>query len=143
MNRRALLRSLATLAAAAPLGWVAARQLFPWWFGRPVRPASVQIGPVASVFASSDMVATSVTGVPTMLVRSGEKVEALSMVCTHGQCTVSYESARSCFVCPCHGGEFEKDGRVRSGPPTKPLERLAVVVDNDIITLSDRVVSVR
>ncbi|MFM8568264.1 MAG: ubiquinol-cytochrome c reductase iron-sulfur subunit [Candidatus Kapaibacterium sp.] len=139
LNRRRLLRSLATLAAAAPFGWIASRQLFPWWFGRPAPAVTVTLGPVDTVFATSDMVATSVTGVPTMLVRNGARVEALSMLCTHGRCTVMFEPTRSCFVCPCHGGEFEKDGRVKNGPPTKALERLAVVVKEDIVTLTDRV----
>jgi Rieske Fe-S protein len=133
-------RALGMMIASAPLGWLAVRQLFPWWLGQSPRPVNVSLGPVSKVFASSDYVPTSATGVPTMLIRKGESVEALSMLCTHGQCTVVFEQSRSCFVCPCHGGVFESDGRVRTGPPTKALQRIAVKLEGQVVVLSDQII---
>ena len=141
MDRRRVLRALGTVIASAPLWWLAIRQLFPWWLGHKPRPTNVTVGTISDVFASSDFVATSATGIPTMLIRKGESVEALSMLCTHGQCTIIFEPSRSCFVCPCHGGVFENDGRVRNGPPTRALDRIAVKTVNDVVYLSDQVIS--
>jgi isorenieratene synthase len=31
------------------------------------------------------------------------------------------------FDCPCHGGRFDRDGAVLSGPPQRPLRRLSVL----------------
>jgi Rieske Fe-S protein len=140
-SRRALLRWLTLGSAALPLAWLSFRQLFPWFTGAALSPQKVLVGAVDEVFASSDVVCASVGGTPAALIRTRESVEARSLVCTHGQCIVAYDRERSCFVCPCHGGMFEKDGRVRCGPPTVPLQRLFVSVHDNIIYLSNKVIS--
>lgn len=49
---------------------------------------------------------------------------AFSSVCTHLGCLVNWDSFRSEFICPCHGGRFDINGNVAGGPPPKPLIRL-------------------
>lgn len=49
------------------------------------------------------------------------KLKALSAVCTHEGCTVTYQRSEDLIWCPCHNGKFTSDGRVISGPPPKPL----------------------
>ena len=62
----------------------------------------------------------------------GEKsVRALSGTCTHLGCQVGWDGATNTFRCPCHGGVYEADGRVASGPPPRPLDTLAAdILDN-------------
>lgn len=60
------------------------------------------------------------------LLREGDEVRARSLRCTHFGCTVSWSPEREEYVCPCHGGVYGPDGRVRSGPPSRPLPTLAV-----------------
>ncbi|MBI5189500.1 MAG: Rieske (2Fe-2S) protein [Nitrospirae bacterium] len=52
-----------------------------------------------------------------------------SATCTHLSCLINYNRLKDEFVCPCHGGVFDKDGNVVSGPPPRPLERLPVKVE--------------
>ena len=67
--------------------------------------------------------------------RDGEIV-AFSAVCTHLGCIVQWEKDKQGFLCPCHGGHFNADGAVISGPPPKPLARLPFTVSNEnIITV--------
>lgn len=66
--------------------------------------------------------------------QSGELV-ALSAVCTHLGCIVQWENDKQDFLCPCHAGRFTPDGAVISGPPPKPLDKLAVSADNGIVTV--------
>lgn len=47
------------------------------------------------------------------------RVAAISMVCTHLGCTVS--SVAGGFKCPCHGSQYDDDGRVVVGPAPKDL----------------------
>ena len=47
---------------------------------------------------------------------------ALSKICTHQQCTVSYKQNQAELVCPCHGSVFDTDGQVLTGPATTPLK---------------------
>nr|WP_254121075.1 ubiquinol-cytochrome c reductase iron-sulfur subunit [Shouchella clausii] len=66
----------------------------------------------------------------------GDKVVALSSVCTHLGCTVSYNEDASEFQCPCHGGRFEEDGTNIAGtPPTRPLDVYEVVVEGNQVYL--------
>lgn len=58
---------------------------------------------------------------------------ALSLVCTHLACTVFWNPEKKEFYCPCHDGLFDAEGRVLSGPPPSPLERLKVQVKGDIV----------
>lgn len=49
-----------------------------------------------------------------------------SIYCTHVGCPVSWRSGANLFICPCHGGVFDREGDVVAGPPESPLARLDV-----------------
>jgi Rieske Fe-S protein len=74
------------------------------------------------------LVTDPVSGDPAYLVRAGDHVRCLSAVCTHGGCTVAWSAKQHEFACPCHGGLYDIDGAVVSGPPPQPLPELAVRV---------------
>ena len=58
--------------------------------------------------------------------REGDGYRALSSTCQHLGCSVRWDPARTQFLCPCHGGVYDREGQVVSGPPPRPLDRLAV-----------------
>lgn len=62
------------------------------------------------------------------IVRSGDKLVALSAICTHRRCKIDAEDGG--FHCPCHGALFSHEGAVTRGPAKKDLPRLAVAVDD-------------
>ena len=62
---------------------------------------------------------------------NGRDFAAMSNVCTHLGCRVRWIAERSEFLCPCHNGVFDKDGKVMGGPPPRPLDRYQVKVEND------------
>jgi Rieske Fe-S protein len=49
-------------------------------------------------------------------------VHALSPICTHLRCVVSFDAERTEWHCPCHGSRFGIDGEVLKGPAKRPLE---------------------
>lgn len=63
-----------------------------------------------------------------ILVRTPEKVKAFSAICTHLGCLVDWEDKKHEFVCPCHAGLFDIDGKNVSGPPPRPLPAYSVRV---------------
>jgi Rieske Fe-S protein len=67
------------------------------------------------------------------LVRSGEGVLAIDSTCTHLGCRVSWDADEQLIKCPCHGGIYDREGTVKSGPPPQALARLATKVDGDKI----------
>ena len=65
------------------------------------------------------------------LMREGDTVYALDLVCTHLGCTVTVTG--SGLSCPCHGSRFDRQGRVLKGPADRPLIRLKVDEHDGII----------
>lgn len=61
--------------------------------------------------------------------RDGQGYRALSATCTHLGCRVNWDALKQQFRCPCHGGVYDREGRVVSGPPPAPLQPLAVRVN--------------
>ncbi len=66
-----------------------------------------------------------------VLTDNGRDFVAMSNICTHLGCRVRWVAERGQFFCPCHNGVFDKNGKVVSGPPPRPLDRFEVKVEND------------
>jgi cytochrome b6-f complex iron-sulfur subunit len=73
----------------------------------------------------------SVGGRPVAVVAGPAGSYALSLACTHARCTVRWDRGARQFLCPCHGGRFDAEGRVVAGPPPAPLRRLEIREDGD------------
>ncbi len=52
-----------------------------------------------------------------LILRLGDKYTALSNTCPHLGCKVKWRKQESDFFCPCHNGEFNKEGVATAGPP--------------------------
>lgn len=59
--------------------------------------------------------------------RSAEGFEAFSSVCPHLGCRVRWEADKNRFLCPCHNGIFDADGKGVTGPPAAAGQKLARV----------------
>jgi menaquinol-cytochrome c reductase iron-sulfur subunit len=63
---------------------------------------------------------------------------AISDRCMHLGCPVRYIQASQKFVCPCHGGIYDFDGKVAGGPPVRPLDRFYTRVRSGRVQIGDR-----
>jgi cytochrome b6-f complex iron-sulfur subunit len=61
---------------------------------------------------------------------------AVDALCTHMQCTVSYNALGVTFDCPCHESTYEIDGRVIGGPAIRPLRAFPVRSDGANLTIT-------
>ena len=61
--------------------------------------------------------------------REGDSYRAFSATCTHLGCRVTWNAGQSQYICPCHGGVYDREGNVVSGPPPEPLRRVNVRVN--------------
>ncbi|MCW2924312.1 MAG: Rieske (2Fe-2S) iron-sulfur domain protein [Thermoleophilia bacterium] len=61
------------------------------------------------------------TGDDAFALRGQEDFSVISNTCMHLGCPVQASNAG--FVCPCHGGAYDKDGKRQAGPPVRPLDR--------------------
>jgi Rieske Fe-S protein len=63
---------------------------------------------------------------------------AISNRCMHLGCPVRYIQASQRFVCPCHGGVYQFEGKVEGGPPVRPLDRFYTRVRRGRVEVGDR-----
>jgi Rieske Fe-S protein len=88
--------------------------------------------PVTIRVARDDGYAQIVERQVVFLVRTGDtEVTALSSTCTHLGCRVSWDPEAGDLTCPCHGGVFDRTGKVTAGPPPTPLPRITTKVAAD------------
>jgi len=66
-------------------------------------------------------------------------LSAIDPTCTHLGCICYWDESIRMFLCPCHGGAFNKEGNVTLGPPPKPLARLNLKVEGGILYLQEEV----
>ncbi len=63
------------------------------------------------------------------------KLIALSTICTHLGCIPNWLPNDAKFKCPCHGSGFYMNGVNFEGPAPRPLERLRVVLEGDVVVV--------
>jgi cytochrome b6-f complex iron-sulfur subunit len=65
---------------------------------------------------------------------------ALSLICTHKQCTVDFKPELDMFICPCHKGKYTKVGKVISGKPKRNLDRYKIKQTEGNIIILDEII---
>jgi quinol---cytochrome c reductase iron-sulfur subunit, bacillus type len=68
----------------------------------------------------------------------GQPYVAISTRCMHLGCPIRYVAASQRFICPCHGGVYEFDGKVGGGPPVRPLDRFETKVEKGRVLVGPR-----
>ncbi len=81
----------------------------------------INAGPAGNY--SADGVYSNFGGQGFFVVRQGDKLFALSAICTHRKCKLTAEPDRS-FRCRCHGSTFDPGGHVTKGPAKRDLPML-------------------
>jgi menaquinol-cytochrome c reductase iron-sulfur subunit len=69
------------------------------------------------------------------ILKSKNDLVAYDPHCTHLGCHYRWDTDKEAFLCPCHGGTFNKQGEVVSGPPPRPLRRFTTKVENGSLFL--------
>lgn len=128
MNRRGFLCTAAISAGAFVFGRTQSA----------IAAAPKKIVKLSKFPVGSSQKFVAANGAPAYLFRTKAGVFAYSAICTHQGCTVEYLKAGKKLVCPCHLGSFDpfKSGRVVSGEPERPLDKISVSIKSDWIVQS-------
>ena len=78
---------------------------------------------------------TMVYGTAYAVKRPAEEFFVLSNICTHLGCPLRWSDKARRFLCPCHGGVFDVEGKVIAGPPPRPLSRYEFRVTKGILQI--------
>ena len=63
-------------------------------------------------------------------------IVALYQKCVHLGCKVPWCQSAQWFECPCHGSKYNRVGEKRDGPAPRGLDRFAVDVQGDVVTIN-------
>ncbi len=66
---------------------------------------------------------------------SNDKFTAFSVNCAHLGCPVRWIADAQIFLCPCHGGVYNKDGSYAAGPPPHGLVKYPVRIKNNEVEI--------
>lgn len=96
-----------------------------------------QIGNSSELNNNGKLLAKNTSVGEVLVVKTSQQnnLVAVNPTCTHAGCTVEWKSDTNKFVCPCHGSEFNIDGKVHTAPATTPLTTYAVKVEGDSVLI--------
>ncbi len=63
---------------------------------------------------------------------------AITSRCAHLGCPVRFVEAAGNFICPCHGGVYDFEGKVIGGPPVRPLDRFQTRIRDGQVQIGPR-----
>lgn len=72
------------------------------------------------------------------LVRTGEKVRALSVVCPHLGCSIGADEEGNGFNCPCHDSSFTTEGKRENGPSPRDMDALETRITDGVVEVDFR-----
>jgi menaquinol-cytochrome c reductase iron-sulfur subunit len=58
------------------------------------------------------------------------ETKAMSNICTHLSCRVTFSEERQEYLCPCHDAQFTIDGQIVRGPQPRPMDEFPTKVEN-------------
>ena len=94
---------------------------------------------LSSHSAGDRVLAQGLKGDPTYIVVDGDSQIAdygINAVCTHLGCVVPWNGSKNRFICPCHGSQYDKTGKVVRGPAPLSLALAHSTVEDDKITFT-------
>ncbi|MFM7450238.1 MAG: cytochrome b6-f complex iron-sulfur subunit [Leptolyngbyaceae cyanobacterium] len=99
---------------------------------------------VASEFTATHnpgdrVLAQGLKGDPTYLVVKDDRALAdfgINAVCTHLGCVVPWNANENKFMCPCHGSQYDSNGKVVRGPAPLSLALVHATVEDDKVNFT-------
>jgi len=75
---------------------------------------------------------------PTWLITTATGIETfgINAICTHLGCVVPWVAAQNKYACPCHGSQYDFQGKVIRGPAPLSLRLCHTVVNDDSIAVA-------
>lgn len=80
----------------------------------------------------------TVLGAAWIIKHSDENIVAMSTICPHLGCGIDWDGNKRLFICPCHVSVFDINGQVVSGPAPRPMDKLAIKIENNELSIRYR-----
>lgn len=73
--------------------------------------------------------------VPVIAVNRGNTYQIFNATCTHLGCLVKWDPQSKRFLCPCHGGIYNENGEVLSGPPPANIKEYKTIASGKSVKI--------
>ena len=83
--------------------------------------------------SKSDAMPMEIAGSKILFLKTDAGLVAFSRKCTDLGCLVGWDKAKQQFICPCHQGVYDRNGKNIAGPPPRPLDRFPVITKGENI----------
>jgi len=103
----------------------------------PAEPPDRRVRVPLSELPLGERVRVDYDDAPVELVRTDAGIVARSLLCTHFGCRVRWSDEQARYVCACHGGAFDAEGRPVAGPPARPLNPVRVETVGDAVVVGE------
>lgn len=72
---------------------------------------------------------------PVLITRRSDDKHTLvfNSTCTHLGCRIHWDENKKLYLCACHGGVFDEEGRVMAGPPPRPLDQYKFKIEDEYL----------
>jgi Rieske Fe-S protein len=114
---------ISAIFAPQPITWVKAGPI------ADVPPNVPTLRPIEVPIVGSGVTTTRPVGV--YILKTGNQLFTFYNACTHMGCPVHWQDYAQLYKCPCHGGVYDRLGRVISGPPPFALRQFKHKFVND------------
>jgi len=135
----ALALLVATPVAGYVIGAIFAPQPTTWVKVGPIGdipPNEPTLRPINVPIVGSGVSTTRPVGV--YILKTGDQLFTFYNACTHMGCPVHWQDIAQLFKCPCHGGVYDRLGRVVAGPPPYALRQFQhKMVNGDLYVYID------
>lgn len=113
-----------------PTAWVKVAPLAPIAINQPTEFA------IEVPITGSGITTTRRVGV--FVLRTGNQLYTFYNACTHMGCPIHWRPYEQVFKCPCHGGVYDRLGRVVAGPPPYAMRQFQhKVINGDLYVYID------
>lgn len=141
MNRRAFLTwvGVGWLASSLPVVLAACSQTDQTKSSPSTDTKFQTVGSVEELDKSSQLLNENSPVGSVLVVRTAtaNELSAVDPTCTHAGCVVQWKGSLKKFVCPCHGAEFDANGKVLKGPAKKPLKTLRAKIEGSSVLVKE------
>jgi len=125
MNRRSFFEQTLQYITLSVMSLLTIFGIFPDLISEKRKQKKVVLGKEDEVFRYSRYITKQVDE-QTFIVKQDDRgnINAFDARCTHAGCRVEWNESNNSFLCKCHGGIFDSDGKPVSGPPKEPLKKV-------------------
>ena len=129
MNRRSFFEQTLQYITLSVMSLLTIFGIFPDLISEKRKQKKIVLGTEDELFKEAQSFTKTVED-HTLIIKQNDigNIQVFDARCTHAGCPVQWNATMNGFLCKCHGGIFDSDGKPLSGPPKEPLRQFNTII---------------